>query len=68
MTDKPHGWINPVPNTQKAACGGPSMCEQCKKERDESWPVIDESLLPEPPSVIAARRLGFEPFEYGERN
>lgn len=63
-----HGHVTPRPDGAKARCGGPMLCEQCRKERDASWPVLDASTLPVRPSVIAAKRLGFEPFEYGERS
>lgn len=33
-----------------------------------SFPAIDGSAIPEKPSVIAAKRLGFEPFAYSERS
>ncbi|MGJ7508695.1 hypothetical protein [Variovorax sp. GT1P44] len=63
-----HGHIIPRPDGTKAQCGGPMLCEQCRKERDASWPVIELQSLPVPASVIAAKRLGYEPFGYTERS
>jgi hypothetical protein len=33
-----------------------------------TFPPIDTTAIPEKPSVIAAKRLKLEPFEYCERN
>lgn len=41
------------------------------KPADENippFPAIDGTAIPEKPSVIAAERLGFEPFAYCERS
>jgi hypothetical protein len=33
-----------------------------------TFPKIDATAIPEKPSVIAAKRLKYEPFDYVERN
>lgn len=27
-----HGWVTPLPNGEKARCGGPGLCPQCATE------------------------------------
>lgn len=46
------------------------ICTTAKPAEDQipPFPPIDGSAIPEKPSVIAAKRLGFEPFPYTERN
>lgn len=46
------------------------ICTTAKpaQEHIPPFPPIDGSVIPEKPVAIAAKRLGFEPFEYGERS
>lgn len=46
------------------------ICTTAKPAEDQipQFPLIDGDAIPERPSVIAAKRLGFEPFAYSERS
>ena len=59
MTTNPEAGATPA-----EPCG---LCENCRRDRELTWPVIDPDMLPKA-SDEAAKRLGIEPFELTERS
>ncbi len=40
-----HGHVQPRPDGQRAACGGPSVCATCRAE----WFIVHRSIHPDTP-------------------
>lgn len=40
VTSFNHGWVTPRPDGLRARCGGPAVCEICRRERSGSGALV----------------------------